>query len=240
MQLLLPESRALGADDLLDLYGTPGAYVRSGMLVSLDGATSSGGTSRGLQRPGDVAVLVALRAVADAVVVGAGTARSEAYGPVRLSERSAAWRRSHGRSRAVPLVVVSRSLDVPADAPWLQQGRPVVLTCAASPVERREALGARADVVVAGDDVVDLPAAAAALAERGLQRLLCEGGPSLLGDVVRAGLLTEVCATLSPVLAGAGAGMLGGALAAPVDLDLLHVLREGSTLLGHWRVVRDR
>ncbi len=94
----------------------------------------------------------------------------------------------------------------------------------------------RAEMLVCGGDDVDLPAAREVLGERGLVRLLCEGGPTLLGDVVRAGLLTEMCATVAPLLAGAAGGMLAGDLPGPVALELVHLVREQNTLLGRWRV----
>ena len=238
MELLLPERRPLAPPDLLDLYDAPGPHLRGGMLVSADGASSYAGGSRPLQTPGDSAVFAALRAVSDAVLVGAGTARTERYGPVRLSERSRAWRAARSRADSVPLVVVSRSLDLPADAPSLHAGGALVVTCAAAPTHRREKVGAYAEVLVCGQEQVDLRAARDRLAERGLVRVLCEGGPALLGDLVRADLLTELCATVAPVLAGDAAGLVGGALPAPVPLVLVHLLREGSTLMGRWRVAR--
>ncbi len=89
-----------------------------------------GGGSRGLQSPADQAVFSALRAVSDAVVVGAGTARAEGYGPVGVRPEGRAWRSAHGRSAAPLLVLVSRSLDLdPGDACF--RGPSVVITCGA-------------------------------------------------------------------------------------------------------------
>ncbi|MDP9436994.1 MAG: dihydrofolate reductase family protein, partial [Actinomycetota bacterium] len=68
--------------DLLDLYDAPAPYVRGGMVQSADGTASSAGSSRPLSPEPDREVFRVLRAVADVVVVGAGTARAEDYGPV--------------------------------------------------------------------------------------------------------------------------------------------------------------
>ena len=227
MELLLPEARPVAAADLLALYDVAGPYVRGGMIASVDGAASRDGGSRGLQAPGDVDVLVALRTVADVVLVGAGTARAEGYRAIGLSAPAAAWRAAHGRPPGVPLAVVTRSLHVPP----LDAGGYVVTCAAAGPPP-----DGPYEVLVCGDDEVDLAEAVRQLGERGHVRVLCEGGPSLLGDLARAGLLTELCATVSPVLAGAAPGLLGGALPEPVPLVLAHLLREQSTLLGRWRV----
>lgn len=226
MQLLLPQSRALADEELHDLYD-PGetASLRGGFVVTVDGGIAHDGSSRPLQTSADEAVFHALRAVADAVVVGAGTARSEGYGPVRPRPAGAAWRSARGLPAQPPLVLVSRSLDLDPD------GRPfagpcVVVTC--------EAAGGRdrfPDVIVAGQDDVDLPEAVRQLHARGLTRLLCEGGPHLLTAMLRAGLVDELCLTSTPVLLGAAPSMLTEPLAQPVPLDLQHLVDGGDGVL---------
>lgn len=234
--MLLPETRECGPDELLDLYGREPAYCRGGMLASADGAIAFGGVSAPLQTPGDGRVFAVLRAVADVVLVGAGTARQETYGPVVLSARSLAWRAARGRP-AVPLALVSRSLELDPAACWFPRApRSMVLTCAAAPRAARARLEEVAEVLVVGEEQVDLGAGLRALAGRGFARVLCEGGPQLLGDLVRAGLLTELCATVSPLLAGGAAGMLAGQLRAPVPLELAHLLHDGEAMFARWRV----
>ena len=232
MRLLLPEPRSLVDADLLDLYGVDAPRLRAGFVLSVDGGAAQDGSSRPLQTPADAVALRSLRAVSDAVLVGAGTARSEDYGPVRLRAVAADWRRAHGRAPRPPLVVVSRALDLrPTDrclsAPAL------VVTCASADQRRRSALAEVAEVVVAGDDEVDLPAALDALAERGLVRVLCEGGPALLTALVRAGRVDELCLTVSPRLLGTAPTLLTQALPEPVDLRLQHLVGgdDGSLLV---------
>src|SRR5207302_935791 len=89
------------------------------------------------------------------------------------------------------------------------QVRPIILTCAASPADRRSALENFADVVVAGEEDVDMRVAIDALAKRGLRHVECEGGPHLLGWLIAAGLLDELCLTVAPVIAGGMAGRVG-------------------------------
>jgi riboflavin biosynthesis pyrimidine reductase len=109
---------------------------------------------------------------------------------------------------------------------------PIVLTCAASPPSRRESLTGVADVVVAGDEDVDMRAALDALADRGLRHVECEGGPHLLGWLVAAGLLDELCLTLAPVIAGGTAGRIVAGLQTQVadPMRLLHVLEDDGHL----------
>ena len=235
MRLLLPQARPLDWPDLLDLYGADDdGRLRAGFVLSADGGAALGGGSRGLQSGADKAVLTALRAVSDAVVVGAGTARSEGYRAIRVRPEGRQWRAAHGRAVAPTLVVVSRSLDLDPDDPCFT-GPAVVVTCASADDARRAALEAVADVVVAGDDHVDLPTAVRALHERGLRRLLCEGGPTLLTALLTAGLVDELCLTTAPVLLGAAPTLLVQALPAPVGLRLVHLVDGGDgSLLTRW------
>jgi len=212
--------------DLLELYDVPDRrrLVRGGMVLSADGGAVHDGSSRPLSTPADRAVFRALRAVSDVVLVGAGTARVEGYGPLRLSPEQQTWRTQRGRPPLPALAVVSRSLDLPERLLEVA----TVVTCASSAHE-----GLR-DPVVAGQDRVDLAGALDQLAARGLRQVLCEGGPDLLGELVGAGLLDELCATLSPHLVGRAPGLLGAPLAAPVPLRLLHVLEDDGSLLLRW------
>ncbi|MGI8537428.1 MAG: dihydrofolate reductase family protein [Mycobacteriales bacterium] len=237
MRLLLPEARPLDEDDLHDLYDPgEGPCLRAGFILTTDGGIAYDGGSRPLRSPADEAVFHALRAVCDAVVVGAGTARSERYGPVRPRPFGAAWRGQHARGAVPPLVVVSRSLDLgPADRCF--QGPVVVVTCASADRGRKDMLAEVADVVVAGADRVDLAAAVSALHERGLTRLLCEGGPRLLTDLLQAGLVDELCLTFTPLLLGTAPRLLTASLAPPRRLELRHLVDgDGGVLLARYLV----
>ena len=102
--------------------------------------------------------------------------------------------------------MVSGSLDLDLTSPLFtdapQDARTIVITREAARPELQAAAAKAADVIVAGQDKVDLAAALTALADRGLSRVNCEGGPHLLSQVAAAGLLDELTLTLSPTLAG--------------------------------------
>jgi riboflavin biosynthesis pyrimidine reductase len=254
MRLLLPSAPDASGSPLDDaaisrLYAYPaggGPWLRGNMVGSLDGAAAVDGLSGGLSSPGDRRLFWILRGLADVILVGAGTARAEGYRPTRANDSWPGLGLRDGRSGAPPLALVTRSLDLdpaalliaaaPADA------RTIVITCESSPAGRREALAAVADVIVAGDDSVDLSGALAALARRGLGRILCEGGPRLLADITAAGLLGELCLTLSPVLAGsdpvrvlASSGRPGESTFHARRFQLAHLLEEDGVLFGRYQ-----
>jgi riboflavin biosynthesis pyrimidine reductase len=221
--------------DLLPLYAPgPERQVRGGMVLSADGGAGVDGRSGGLHTPADQAAFMVLRAHADVVLVGAGTARTEGYGPVALSAEHQAWRVAQGRPANPPLALVSRSMELPAKA----LPGALVITCGAPRGSDP------AHLVRAGDDSVDLAGALDQLAGRGLTRVLCEGGPRLLGDLLLAGLLDEVCVTISPRFVGRGAGSIGAIIGVelpePVELALEHVVEHDGTLLLRWRIARER
>jgi riboflavin biosynthesis pyrimidine reductase len=178
------------------------------------------------------------------ILVGAGTARAEKYAPVRPEPELARWAwLRRGRTPSPPIAVVTRRLDLDTGSPLLAaapgHARTIIVTTAAAPARRRAAAAAHADVVVAGEAEVDMRAAIEALAVRGHTRILTEGGPHLLSQIVGAGLLGELCLTISPLLAGPGAyrivepmGPAGQPAAVPpTGLALAHVLADEGHLL---------
>ena len=217
MRQLLPT--AADSVDLHEAYAYPHAapWLRANMVASLDGSAVKDGRSAGLGGPADKEVFGVLRSLCDAVVVGAGTARAEGYRAPRAKEVDADRRRAHGQRAAPVLVLVSRGLDLdPASDLFTGTERTVVVASGSADRTARDRLSEVADLVVTGDDDVDLSAAFDELAEHGLPRLLCEGGPSLLADVAAAGRLDELCVTISPQLVGGdGPRIIHGA-----ELDL--------------------
>jgi riboflavin biosynthesis pyrimidine reductase len=207
--------RPLGTDagdlddrELARIYAYPDArWLRANMVTSADGAGSFDGLSEGLSSAADRKLFGLLRALADVVLVGAGTARAEHYRPARRRPEFASLR--EGRTATPPIALVSRSLDLDLDASLFTQAPPdartIVITHAACPADKLAAVARVADVIVAGDATVDLAQALAALRERGLGRVNCEGGPMLLATLAGAGLLDELCLTVSPLLTGPGA-----------------------------------
>jgi len=207
--------------------------LRVNFVASIDGAVTVDGKSGGLGGPGDKLIFDSLRKVCDAVLVAAGTVRAEGYRALRLDPAAREWRRAHGLSEFPLMVVVSGSLDLDPDQLIFSDApiRPLIVTHAGAPVDRRAALDPVADIVALGDDSVDLAAAVRALHARGATQLLCEGGPRLFGALIAADLVDEICLTVSPRLVGGGSGRIAaGADGPPRAMSLRGILTDDDML----------
>jgi riboflavin-specific deaminase-like protein len=213
-----------GAVDLRAAYAVESErHVRVNFASSADGAVTVDGTSRGLSSDADRDLFHLLRAMSDVVLVGAGTARKENYGGARETD-----------GRIPPIAVVSRSLELDAASRLFTdtQVPPIIVTCSDAPTDKREALEGIADVVVAGTEMVDVKSAVDQLAERGLKRVICEGGPHLFGWLAAARVLDELDLTLAPLIAGGRAGRIIAGLESQLTdpMKLLHVLEDDGHL----------
>ncbi|MBW1600694.1 dihydrofolate reductase family protein [Streptomyces sp. JJ66] len=241
--------RTWSLDELADAYAYPSgtgartgrSWLRANMVASLDGAAHHGGRSQPLSSDTDMRIFGVLRALADAVVVGAETVRQEGYRPARAREAFAARRAAAGQAPAPAIAVLSAGLELDFTAPLFTAPHTptLVLTGAGAPTDRvaaARATGAR--VVFAGEGIGADPARVPALlAEHGHHRLLTEGGPRVLGEFAATGVLDELCLAISPrVTAGEAPRIMNGpALAAPADFVLESLLEEAGFLFTRYR-----
>ena len=199
MRLLTSSSEELSDVDIAEVYRYRlGVTLRSNMIMTADGvAIGPDGLAGSISGPEDLRLLSILRAVADAVVVGAGTMRAEQYQPVRTRRSLAAMRAGLGLAPQPTLVMVTNEPKSDASRRALAEApvRPIVI-CARDTGALRDV----ADICEfpAEGGGVDLAAAVDHLAGLGLTRLLTEGGPHLLGDLIAAELLDEYCLTVAP------------------------------------------
>lgn len=238
------EDREWSLDELAAAYAYPdgdGVWLRANMVSSLDGAAHHDGRSQGISSAADMRIFGTLRGLADAVVVGAQTVRAEGYRPARAREAFAARRAAAGQGPAPVIAVVSSSLDLDFSLPLFTEPLvpTLVLTGAGAPPGRVAAAErAGVEVVAAGDGAgVDPGRAVEALAGRGLVRLLTEGGPRLLGQFTAAGVLDELCLTVSPAMTAGEAQRIawGPATADPVRFALASVLEDAGFLFTRYR-----
>ncbi|MCV7399294.1 pyrimidine reductase family protein [Mycobacterium fragae] len=211
MLRLLGSIRELDGSELPELYGYPaehnGIWLRANFIASLDGGATVGGTTGRLGGPGDRALFNLLRELADVILVGAGTVRVEGYSGARPTVAQRQHRQARGQSEVPQIAIVTKSGRLDRDMPVFTRTEvpPLVLTCTEAAEETQRRLAGLADVVdCSGDDParVDEPAMLAALADRGLYRVLTEGGPMLFSSFVERNLLDELCLTIAPSLVG--------------------------------------
>jgi riboflavin-specific deaminase-like protein len=231
---LLPAPGDLDDAALVEAYRLPsGRSLRVNFVVSLDGAVAVEGRSGSLGSPGDRRIFTLLRALADGVLVGSGTAAAEGYGPVTADSRVGRLRTELGRPATAPVVVVSRraSLDPRSGLVADAVSPTVLVTCGSADGDRRATLAAAGvRVLVCGEDDVDLALALDRLAELGIEQVLCEGGPALLHAALAAGVVDELDLSISPSLVGTGPRLLDGPLPGVVRSELRQVLEEDGTL----------
>jgi 5-amino-6-(5-phosphoribosylamino)uracil reductase len=219
----------------------PRPWLRANMVATLDGAAQHEGRSQPISSAADMRIFGTLRALADVVVVGAETVRREGYRPARARAEFAALRRAAGQAPAPAVAVVSAALDLDFSLPLFTSPLvpTLVLTGAAAPADRvAAARKAGARVVVAGDGVgVDPVRLVQALADLGHTRLLTEGGPRLLGQLVAAEVLDELCLTVAPLLTAGDAQRIAGGPAIPVPqrFRLVSLLEEEGFLFSRYR-----
>jgi riboflavin biosynthesis pyrimidine reductase len=204
-------------------------FVYVNFVCTLDGRAAVSGRTSALGSDADLEMLLELRALADAVLIGTGTLRAEGYARLIGSPERRAAREAAGLAPDPPAVVLSRGLDVPWDTGLFAAPEQPVLVYT----------GARGEApdVAAPVELVRLedPTPAAALADlraRGIRALGCEGGPRLFGSLLAGGLVDELFLTLVPLLTGADETRIveGGGLPGHVHAEPLWTLRAGEEL----------
>jgi len=209
-------------------------WVMINVVSSVDGATAVAGESKGLSGPADREVFHALRGIADAILVGAGTARADKYGPMRPRPGVREARVARGQAPVAPIVVISRSLALDWDTPLFVDAEvpTVVAAPTDAPEPARTAARAAGPLIVAGTGHVALDEVLAELARVGHDSVLCEGGPGLFAQLAEADLLDEVCIAISPLLVAGGAQrVLPGALLVPPRRLMIAAVLEADGFL---------
>jgi riboflavin-specific deaminase-like protein len=244
VRLYGPEAGEISPDDLgsklklAELAPPERPYLALNMVSSLDGKATIDWRTRGLSTETDRRLFHILRTQADAVMVGAGTARVEGYGRMMKNQELRDKRVAEGLAPDPLAVIVSGRLDLPADLPLLVEPEQRVVIATGSDASL-PGLGPQVEYQRLGDD---LPLLMAKLrADYGVRSVLCEGGPTLNSHLFAAGLVDELFLTLHPKVAGGAAALTivaGSELAAPAELDLISLAEGDGDLFTRWRVHR--
>jgi len=246
--------------DLAEAYGGSLGFteprVYANFVATLDGVVALPGLPHSNRIISDSSaadrfVMGLLRACADVVLVGADTMR-EAPDTLWTAEQAHspaaalfdALRRARERPPQPTVAVLSGHGTVDPQHPALEAGA-LVLTSEVGAARLRNKLPRASTTVTIGPEPrLDPAAAVAALHSLGHRLILCEGGPTVLGALVGAGLVDELFLTTSPLLAGRSEGeprlgLVEGLALLPATLvrcDLLTLKRAGPHLFSRYRV----
>lgn len=246
LERLLPPGDPATIPEVIEQFGLwnrpPSPDDRSRLILNMvstaDGRATLGGRSGPISADADRALFHGLRMAVDAVLVGAGTVRTERYGRLIPDDSRRRLRRERGLAEEPLACIVSGRLALDADLPLLAEPavRVALLTASAASLP---ATAAHVDYVRAGDGgVLDLAVAMRELYQRfDVHTVLCEGGPHLGYQLLAGGLVDELFLTLSPTLAGGEPSggealriLAGPELEPTVALELLGALRSESYL----------
>ena len=244
MRLIYPERSATSPEELAanmrlhELAAPDRPYLGINMVSSLDGKATLDWRTKGLSTEADRRLFHHLRTQADAVMVGAGTAREERYGRMTKNNELRQKRQNEGFVPDALAVVVSGRLDLPADLPLLNEPEQTVVIATGSDASIPGVEG-QVEYARVGDD---LPRLMSYLhEEHGVRSVLCEGGPTLNSFLFAAGLVDELFLTMNPKLIGGAAALTivaGRELVDPVELDLVSVAEAEGELYTRWRMRR--
>jgi riboflavin-specific deaminase-like protein len=242
MQLLYPECRPTSPAELAsglrlgDKAPPDRPYLIVNMVSALDGKATIEWRTKGLSTELDRELFHRLRTQVDAVMVGAGTVRTERYGRMTKSDELRALRTQDGLEPDPLAVVVSARLDLPADLPLLNEPEQRVVIATGSDATLPD-LGDQISYERAGENLALLMAR---LRESfGVRSVLCEGGPTLNSHLLSAGLVDELWLTLNPKLAGGAAALTivaGRELVEPLELEPVSIAEGDGDLFTRWRV----
>lgn len=225
--------------DLAALYAVPATtrtWLRANFASSVDGAVTGGdGRSGSVNSEADHVVFDLVRALSDVVVVGAGTVRGEGYGPLSAPEHLAHVRADAGIAPVLPLVVVTNHAEVPERLRGAAPGRVLLATHAgAEALDSARSLLGEDNVLVCGRSHVDPESLLTQLGQRGWSRVLTEGGPHLLSTFVGAGVIDELCLSITPVVVGGDGPRMTQGLSLSAGFAPRMLVEEDGTVMGRW------
>ena len=243
-RLLYPEPATVEITALLDELrlgeraGAERPYLVANFVASADGRATFDGRSGPLGDDGDHEVFHGLREQVDAVLAGTGTLRAERYGRLVRTPKRVERRVARGLAPTPLLYIITRSGTLPADIPLLADPESSVVVYTGAPVE----IEAEAQVEVVHVDPAELTPLTVLRhlrCELGVRSVLCEGGPTLFGALVHAGVVDELFLTLAPMLTGGGMGPSiteEHELPRPAELGLEWALERAASLFLRYRL----
>lgn len=213
-------------------------YVILNAAMTLDGKIATAGGDSKISCKEDLDRLHRLRSKVDAIMVGIGT--------VLADNPSLTVRKAHGKNPV--RVIVDREAKTPLRANVLNTAAPTILAVSmrAKGKKIQKLRSAGADIVIGGEEEVNLRRLLGELHLRGVRKLLLEGGSTLNWEMLKHGLVDEVRVAVAPLIVGGvrarslveGAGFLK--VQKGVKLKLVRAERVGRDFLLIYQVIGVR
>ncbi len=239
LRQLVPEAATVRAGELLASLSLEGRaladrpYTIVNFVSSADGRAAFEGRSRDLSDPGDREMFHGLREHVDAILVGTGTLRAERYGRLVRDPERRHRRAASGLSPEPLACIFSRGGDIPTDIPLFSEPAARIAVFTPAPLDTSE-LAADVEVVRLDPGELTLTTMMRRLRSAyDIRSLLCEGGPTMFGALLREDLVDELFLSLAPKLTGGGRapGITSGpALTELRKLSLVWAIESGSSL----------
>jgi 5-amino-6-(5-phosphoribosylamino)uracil reductase len=245
LRRLLPEPaeltplEAVRGMRLGDLAPPDRPYLVLNMVSTLDGRIAIDGRSGSIGNEADTELFHGLRTQADAVMVGAGTIRTERYGRIARKPERREQRVAEGLAPDPLAVIVSARLRLPVDLPLLQDPDSTVAVITASEDELPETPARVLYLRGPAEAELELrPHLEQLRSEHGVRSILCEGGASLNETLIREGLVDELFLALAPKLAGGPPLTIlqGDPLPEPLEAELVWLFENEGHLFGRYRL----
>ncbi|MFT6564862.1 MAG: riboflavin biosynthesis pyrimidine reductase [Actinomycetes bacterium] len=240
MQMLVGSRKGvIKESDLGALYPWPSdrQWIRGMMVTTLDGAArGADDVSGSISSKADKVIFNETRRLADAILIGASTMRIERYQPLKAKPEDQAERAAAGLRSAPVVVMISGSLDIPWDELIFRESAftPIIITTESVDADALAQARAHCEVVVLPGSQVDALAVVKVLTARGWNRIVCEGGPTLLAQLAALNLLDEADISISPLIVGGGQILTGAGLDPPDRYRLEHIIEDNGFLFNRY------
>jgi riboflavin biosynthesis pyrimidine reductase len=228
----LDVSKLIAGLELGDRATAERPYTVANMIESVDGRGTFDGRSSALGDAGDKQVFRALRSICDVVLVGTGTLATEHYGRLVRDADVAAARERLGLAAQPLLCTISRSGHIPPGIPLLADPVASMIIYSGAPVDLGD-VAATVEVVTVDPSRLSVASALHDLrTRRQLRLVLCEGGPTVLGQLIGDHAIDELFLTFAGKLAGGtGPAIVSGlTLPDPLAVSLLWLLEQDGSL----------
>jgi 2,5-diamino-6-(ribosylamino)-4(3H)-pyrimidinone 5'-phosphate reductase len=189
----------------------------------------------------------ALRAQADAIMVGIGTLLADNPSLTVKSQERRNARKAAGKSENPVRIIVDSSARIPLDADIFKKGEGtrIIAVSNSAPAEKIKKLEENALVIKAGTDKVDLPELASRLKKMGINTLMVEGGATLNWGMLSVGLVDEIYTFVGNLIIGGATAPTftdgdGFSEAEILRLELLSVEKIEDGVLLKWKVKGEK